>query len=174
MADDVLARTPRARLHERYLALRQRGATARARAAGIAMTARAGRYVARRCGCDMTFAQLATMPEWEFDEMLDRRRLAAIAGLTAAAPILLHTLDGAKIRRLADQFGDGLVDRVLDACGDQLKTRCEPETLTASALREYGAQLLEDAQERYGEARSVCDLAWRFYGEERQNEQVSS
>lgn len=162
MVSTVRAGSQRIRLRNRYLARRwpSLAATEGGQAEAKTITARAGRFAAAQSGCQLTFADLAAMPEWDSDPALDRERLALFAGLVAAAPTLLRSLDGAALRRLADQFGEELIDRVLDECGDLSTYGIEPQNFAASQVRENGAKLLEDAREV---ARNICARAWQLY-----------
>lgn len=73
-------------------------------------TARAGRLRRHGARASVDFADLDAVPSWLPEAPQARQRFIGRLGMAAAAPQLLAVIDGALLRKLADQVGPDLVD----------------------------------------------------------------
>lgn len=124
-----------------------------------ALTTRAARFAARARagGTATTFAELAEVPVWRLDPGCDRDRLAEIAGLLAARPVLLRTIAGPLLRDLAAHHTPALLEAVLEADLPDIAIAGGPLSLAPADLRRTGRAVLDAADDPA--ARAVADMA---------------
>lgn len=130
-------------------------------ASGSVPTARAARFAAQaRPGtAGVTFTELAVLPMWRLDPTLDRDRLAEIAGLLAARPILLRTVAGPLLRDLAERYSPALLEAVLEAELPDAAPGVAARSLAAAELRDTGQAVLDAATRDDVDARAIADTA---------------
>lgn len=133
----------------------------RGMASGCVPTPRAARFAAQaRPGRGaVTFAELASLPMWRLDPALDRDRLAEIAGLLAARPILLRTVAGPLLRDLADRYTPALLEAVLEAELPDAAPGVAARSLASAELRDTGQAVLDAATGDDVDARAIADTA---------------
>jgi hypothetical protein len=128
-----------------------------------AVSARAARFAARARGGEAqgSLAELARVAVWQMDPDWDRDRLAEIAGLLAARPVLLRTVAGPLLRELADRYTPALLEAVLEAELPIEISDSGAGSLAPADFRRTGQALLAAPED--GAARAIVDAALLLY-----------